>query len=101
MRKFDTIKILGKTKEDQIVLKGYDICDFNNTYGLPLEYILQYLKYNNCIVEWVTFIIKANELGWNINKTLSKIEYALKDVYDEIYADTIIKRLYKKFEFKF
>ena len=48
-----------------------------DSIGLPLVFILDKLREDNCTVDWVDFIEYTIEKQWNITQTLSKIEEAL------------------------
>jgi hypothetical protein len=62
-----------------------------DSIGLPLVFILDKLREDNCTVDWVDFIEYTIEKQWNITQTLSKIEEALIDNREE--QKEVIKRL--------
>lgn len=47
--------------------------------GLPLIFVLDELKKNNSVIDWVDFIDYSIEKNWNVFQTISKIEDALID----------------------
>ena len=64
---------------------------FMDSIGLPLVFILDKLREENCTVDWVDFIDYTIEKQWNITQTLSKIEEALIDNREE--QKEVIKRI--------
>jgi hypothetical protein len=70
-----------------------DVFKHTETLGIPLELIIDHIKENNCVVNWLEFLTVSIEHGWNIKSTITKIEYALVDVYDKVYANEVISRL--------
>lgn len=62
-----------------------------DSIGLPLVFILDKLREENCTVDWVDFIEYTIEKQWNVTQTLSKIEEALIDNREE--QKEVIKRL--------
>ena len=64
---------------------------FMDSIGLPLVFILDKFREENCTVDWVDFIDYTIEKQWNITQTLSKIEEALIDNREE--QKEVIKRI--------
>lgn len=48
-----------------------------DSIGLPLVFILDKLREENCTIDWVDFIEYTIEKQWDITQTISKIEEAL------------------------
>ena len=48
-----------------------------DSIGLPLVFILDKLREENCTIDWVDFINYTIEKQWDITQTISKIEEAL------------------------
>ena len=62
--------------------------------GVPLDIILDKLREENYVVDWISFYKEARYRAfWNIDTILNKIELALNDVYGKEYSDEVIKRL--------
>jgi hypothetical protein len=72
------------------VIKG--IGKFIDCIGLPLQFVIDELNKNNCLVDWIDFIEYSIDKNWNILQTMSKIEESLIDS-DKTYKETVIYKL--------
>jgi hypothetical protein len=59
---------------------------------LPLIFVIDELKRNNSVVDWVDYINYTIEKGWGLLQTMSKIEDALID--DENKDEILIRLRY-------
>jgi len=73
------------------VIKG--IGKFVDSQGLPLQFVLDELNKNNCLIDWVDFIEYTIVKNWNITNTLTKIEEACTEVFGKDYSEQIQIRL--------
>jgi len=55
------------------------------TRGVPLEITLDSLNELNCVPDWIAFIDQSIKCGWVLERTLLKLEIAIKDVYGSHY----------------
>jgi len=67
--------------------------------GLPLDTLLEMLKENNMVVDWIEFYESSKKHGWKDKTTLNRISTYVVDVYGPEYRDIIINRLKKYIEF--
>jgi len=67
---------------------------FSSLTGLPLEDILEVLKQNNMIVDWLDFYDQAMEENWKPKRTLLKI----RDSVGEVYGSKVGEEIMKKFK---
>lgn len=64
-----------------------------DSFGLPLDFILEELKKENCVVDWIDFFEYSIEKQWKITQTISKIKESLNEVYGKEYSQNVIERL--------
>ncbi len=81
--------IVGETTDGKLVIKG--ILKFEETYGLPLEDILEYMKENDFVPSWYHLIDEAKIQKVNMNKFLTKLETCIVTVYGKSYYKLIWK----------
>ncbi len=55
------------------------------TRGVPLEIALDALNELNVVPDWMSFINQSVKCDWNLERTLLKLEVAIKDVYGSGY----------------
>jgi hypothetical protein len=91
MSKNNPFNIVGKTPDGQLVISG--LLRFEETYGLPLEDILEYVKNNNLVPSWFHVIDEAKKQGVNIHKFLTKLESCVVVVYGRDYWSLISTHL--------
>jgi len=82
------------TGDNKIVVSGYSVFKFMETKGLPLDFMLSHLDKDEYVVDWLEFILTAEQHNWKLKGTLIKIENAMTDVYGSEYSDTVIETLY-------
>jgi len=75
--------VVGKTTEGQLVISG--ILRFEETYGLPLEDILEHLKERNIVPSWLHIMNEAKLQGVNQEKFLTKLEACAVSVFGKDY----------------
>ena len=63
------------------------------TYGVPLEFIIDIFDRENLVIDWIDFIEKSHRCGWTIKTTLSKIESSLIDTKGKEYTQEVLLRL--------
>jgi len=68
----------------------FRVCE---TYGIPLELIVEQLYKHSYIIDWIDFYEDSLSYGWNPRTTLSKIEVALFDTHGKLYSQEVIDRL--------
>lgn len=69
---------------------------YNESLGVPLDFILSSLSKDEYSVDWLDFIVQSVKHKWKLKGTLIKIENAMIDVYGREYSTPIINQLYKQ-----
>ena len=72
-----SLKILGKTEDGKLVVGGFFI--LNESQGIPLVEIVNFLTKKDYIISWADFIDDCIKCNWSFKTTLAKIEEALTD----------------------
>ena len=85
------LPVLGKTVDGRTVVGG--VFQFYDTYGIPLESILDVLKDVKMVPSWPQFVQDALAGGWTKKKTLNILAPALLEIYGSEYRNTVIGRL--------
>lgn len=70
--------VVGFTTDSQPVMSFYQI---TNTYGLPLEVVLDEFKKEGIVPDWTGFFREAVELGRNPDRVQLEMEMAVREVY--------------------
>jgi len=86
------VRITGKTNTGALVIGG--VFKLVETRGIPIDSVVDSLKSNNMLVDWIDFYESSVTHNWNIKSTFNKIRTALIDVYDKDHADNVIERLH-------
>lgn len=70
-----------KTPEGLVVLTGtFPMVD---TYGIPLEIMLEVLLTRSCVPDWIDFYESAISVGWKPESTCVKLTEAIGDVFGQ------------------
>jgi alanyl-tRNA synthetase len=88
MRKCPT-KVVGNTTDGQLVIG--DVFYLYNTYGIPLEIILEEMKKRNLVCDWDDFTNKAIGLGINKRKLKFLIQNSVEEVFGQTYCNEFMK----------
>jgi len=91
MRKNNPFEIVGKTTDGKLVISG--ILRFEETYGLPLEVILEYVRDNDLVPSWLHVMKEAEKQGVNRNKFLTKLETCVVSVFGKDYWSKVVPHL--------
>jgi hypothetical protein len=86
------LQITGRTLDNKLVVRGVFPL-FSSLTGLPLDIILEVLKKNNMIVDWLNFFDQSIKEGWKPQRTINKIREAVSEVYGQEFSKEIEKRL--------
>ncbi len=74
-----------KTPEGLVVLAGtFPMVD---TYGIPLEIMLEVLLTRGCVPDWIDFYESAISVGWKASSTVVKISEAVADIFGGDYRE--------------
>lgn len=93
MAKKNPFEIVGKTTDSKLVISG--VLRFEETYGLPLEIIFEYLQENNLVPSWLHIMEESRKQGVNESKFLTKLETCVVSVYGKDYWSKIVPHLTK------
>lgn len=85
------MEISGKTEDEKLVVKG--IFPVVNSIGFPLECVVDTLKKQNMLVDWIDFYLESLTCNWVPERTLERIRLAVGDVYGPGVGDETLKRL--------
>jgi hypothetical protein len=88
---------VGKTVDGKTVVQGI-FPTMSSILGLPLDVILEKLKENNMVVDWIEFYESSKKHGWKNKTTFNRISTYVVDVYGPEYRDHIISTLKKHIE---
>ena len=86
--KFD---IVGVTPEGVNVMSG--VFSLFDTYGLPLDSILDMMKDKNMIPCWTTFYNDATTNGWKHKSVMTRLVPLIGDVYGPEFSTEVGRRL--------
>lgn len=79
-------------------LDGKEVLDFfelYNTYGIPLDVILEEFVIAGFVPNWLDFWEKACMANWNPYTTLGKLKEAVAQVYeDDFYEQWLLRMRY-------
>ena len=85
------IRQVGVTPEGiKVVANTFKIFD---AHGLPLDMMLDLMKENNMIPDWIDFYKEASDSGWKDKTIRNRIHTAVNDSYGEEAAKKTINRL--------
>ena len=73
------IKVTGVSPEGIQSVSG--VFKMVDTYGLPLDIIIDQLKDRGMMPDWIDFYDQAIKVGWKPKGVLSKLSEAIIDVY--------------------
>lgn len=73
------LKLVGKTRDGRLVVQG--VFAFFETYGLPLDIILDRLRSNNIVPDWAHMYDSMVGAGWHPERTLRRLQQIVGDVY--------------------
>ncbi len=85
------MSVVGETTDGKKVVQGS--FEMISSRGVQLDILVDELKRNNIVVDWIEFYNESQKHGWNIKTVLNKIEIVLIDVYDKEYSDEVLTRL--------
>ena len=86
---------VGETTDGKAVYAG--VYKTFETYGIPLDTLLQTLRDRNGIPCWISFYREAQDAGMKHERILSKLDEALSDVYGAAFRDHVIEVLNRVF----
>lgn len=84
------MKITGYIPEPKVIGGLFYL---SGTHGLPLEFILDFLKDRNLVMDWQDYIKEAIKDGHKISTVKARIISAVGDVYGCKYREEVEKRL--------
>lgn len=87
------LQISGKTPDQKTVVKGVFFL-YSSYTGLPFQDILETLKKNNMIPDWINFYEESVKEGWKPDRTITKIRDSVGDVFGSEYGEEVKKRLF-------
>jgi len=93
--KYNVLPVVGKTADDKTVVTG--VYEFHETYGMPLESLLSYLKDHDMVPDWIDFYRWASKNGMKHERIISKIYDPIEDAYGTQWANEICNTLTRIF----
>ena len=84
-------EVLGKTPEGTSVVSG--VFALFDTYGLPLDTILDMLREKGMMPCWTTFYNEAVSNGWKHKSVMTRLVPLIGDVYGRDFSDEVGRRL--------
>lgn len=91
-RKKSTLTIVGKTVDGKFVVQGLFPL-MSSILGLPLDILLEDLKNNNMVVDWIEFYESSKKHGWKDKTILNRISEGATKIYGENISEQIIRKL--------
>ena len=85
--------ISGQTVDGKLTVAG--VFKLFDTYGIPLDLIIETLNEHSYLVDWYQFVLDAKKAGWKTKRIRSAIEACLTDVscYSKDYNIHLKERL--------
>ena len=87
------LPVVGQTTDGYTVVAG--VYEFHETYGMPLEFLLFYLKERNIVPDWIDFYNWASNNRMRHDRIISKIKDPIEDAYGVPFAQVVIETLTK------
>lgn len=85
------LTVVGRTTDGKFVVKFFRIVE---THGVPLEDVLDSLKENDLVPDWIDFWRESQTCKWHPERTLHRLELAVESVYGPEYLVEWKKRMY-------
>lgn len=86
------LSVIGKDEDGNPVVSGFFA--LVDGQGIPLDIVLRFFHEQSFTPCWLTFFMESPEKGWNPQPTLTKIQVACEDAYEDIfYAKMIVGKL--------
>lgn len=89
------IILSGKTKNGKFIIKS--VFCFYNRDGIPLDIVFEFLKNNNCIPDWISFVKEAMATGMRFDRVISLLDSSIADSYGPEFRNVVIENLTKVF----
>jgi len=84
--------MVDKTVDGKTVVQGlFPI--MSSILGLPLEILLEILKKNNMVIDWIDFYNGSVQNGWKYKTLRVRVSSGVLEIYGREYRDEILKRL--------
>ena len=91
------IRQVGLTPEGvQVVANTFKMFD---AYGLPLDIMLDLMKDNNMIPDWIDFCNEAMISGWKNKTIIDRVKDAVETVYGTDFTEEVLSRLNSYIEY--
>jgi len=85
------IRQVGVTPEGvRVVANTFKMFD---AYGLPLDIMLDLMKDNNMIPDWIDFCNEAMISGWKNKTIIDRVKDAVETVYGTDFTKEVLSRL--------
>lgn len=84
-RKKLKFEIVGRTDEGHPVVRG--LFTLVNERGVSLELAVYEMHRRGMMPDWTHFIRSAIQKGWKLDRTISRLELTIRDVYGHEWAD--------------
>lgn len=85
------MKTVGRTSDGKLVVT--EVFKFYETEGLPLDVILETLRDQNMMPDWMDFMLEAVRAKMKIPRILAMLDAAITDSYGSELRDVVISRL--------
>ena len=67
--------------------------DLVATHGVPLELVVRYIHDQGHMPDWTGFIQQSVEHGWHRERTINRLESAVREVYGDEWGDGWRRRM--------
>ena len=79
MRRRGSLYITGQTEDGQLTVGGcFKLLD---THGVPISLVVQELKSQDLVMDWVDFCVGALKAEWTLGKAFTVLREAVGDNY--------------------
>ena len=65
------LKVIGVSKNNKFVICGSDIFKMVDTYGFPLDFVIEEIQQRNYLIDWYGFI---KSMSWKPKTLISRLK---------------------------
>ena len=87
---FGPLTVVGKTTDGKTVVRFFRLVE---THGMALDDVLESLRENDLVPDWIDFWRESQVCGWHPQRTLHRLELAIESVYGSEYLGEWKKRM--------
>jgi len=87
------LEVVGQTEDGWRVVRG--TFEFFDTYGLPLDIVLDMLRQRRMMPDWTHLYDRCLEAGWHPERSFRRLQQIVGDVYGPSFREEWERRMRK------